>query len=470
MHSLNHPNIVRILDPGGKSGCWCYYAMEFIDGPSLEALLEADCIEPDQRYDIAAQLLEAVAHAHHGPHGQVVHRDLKPANVLITSDGCCKVTDFDTAYIESGTALSVATAASLGTPFYVAPELESNPLLSAQHDPRLDVYAIGRILLRLFSGVPARESLVSRVLSTPDGLRSALSVVVRGRSVNLLCSLIVRATDNDPAKRFADAREVLDAFRGAVPPRGLRIPTEAPDSVVQMCAVPPGVLTMGHQAGTEKMAPDQSHTVTLSSGFLLGATPITRRTWSLVWGDQGGENDGDIPVENISWYGAIGFCNALSTHCGLTPCYRIGEEGIEWDRSALGFRLPTEAEWEYACRAGTYTKYYLGDEEADLERSAWYARNCEHGPMPVKLKESNGFGVFDMLGNVWEWCWDWYAPYVAFSEVDPTGPNTGSERVLRGGSWRREAYHCTCSWRYDSDPRTGGHSLGFRVARSLERT
>jgi formylglycine-generating enzyme required for sulfatase activity len=157
----------------------------------------------------------------------------------------------------------------------------------------------------------------------------------------------------------------------------------------------------------------------------------------------------------------------LSLYLGFKPCYTIEDIGIGWDRTADGFRLPTEAEWEYLCRAGTTATYYGGDTEDDLARTAWYERNCESGPMPVCQREPNSWGLYDTHGNVWEWCWDWFGPYEQSRQADPVGPESGRSRVLRGGSWRRSMHHCRSATRYESSPENQGKSLGFRVVRTV---
>jgi formylglycine-generating enzyme len=154
----------------------------------------------------------------------------------------------------------------------------------------------------------------------------------------------------------------------------------------------------------------------------------------------------------VSWWDAVEFCNALSVHEGVAPAYRIRRnvEGVEWDIAVDGYRLPTEAEWEYACRAGT-----TGPRYGPLDEIAWYRGNSGGRAHDVGGKRPNPWGVYDMLGNVWEWCWDLYDPDVY-----------GTYRVLRGGGWFDEHWSCRASVRRRSHPTLVVDDLGFRLARS----
>ena len=159
-----------------------------------------------------------------------------------------------------------------------------------------------------------------------------------------------------------------------------------------------------------------------------------------------------MPVESVSWWDAIRFCNALSHREGLTPAYRLRAEveGVEWDASVDGYRLPTEAEWEHACRAGT-----TGPRYGQLDEIAWYRGNSNGRIHDVGGKQPNAWGLCDMLGNVWDWCWDVYDAEVY-----------GTYRVLRGGGWSDEHWSCRASVRRCSHPTFQIDDVGFRIARS----
>ncbi len=156
------------------------------------------------------------------------------------------------------------------------------------------------------------------------------------------------------------------------------------------------------------------------------------------------------PVESVSWFEAVHFCNAASLLEGLSPPYRISGETVTWDETADGYRLPTEAEWEHACRAGTTTPQY-----GPLDEIAWYRDNSGGRLHEVGAKRPNEWGLHDMLGNVWDWCWDLYDPQFY-----------GSYRVLRGGGWFDDHWSCRASVRRRSHPTFQVDDVGFRLARS----
>jgi sulfatase modifying factor 1 len=190
--------------------------------------------------------------------------------------------------------------------------------------------------------------------------------------------------------------------------------------------------------------------------YQIGAFPVTQARYALVTGERPSAVCGDrLPVEGVSWWDAVRFCNALSHRAGLAAAYRLDSdgEGIEWDPFADGYRLPTEAEWEYACRAGT-----TGPRYGPLDEIAWYRGNSQERVHEVGGRQPNAWGLYDMLGNVWDWCWDLYDAEVY-----------GTYRVLRGGGWLDEHWSCRASVRRRSHPTFRVDDVGFRVARSGPR-
>ncbi|PRZ32746.1 formylglycine-generating enzyme required for sulfatase activity [Antricoccus suffuscus] len=187
------------------------------------------------------------------------------------------------------------------------------------------------------------------------------------------------------------------------------------------------------------------------AAFEIAIHPVTQGEYADVTGERPGTTRGDrVPVEGVSWWDAVRYCNLLSAQAGLSDAYRIIGDDVKWDTSADGYRLPTEAEWEYACRAGTTTARY-----GDLDAIAWYRHNSDGRPRDVGGKEPNHWGLHDTLGNVWEWCWDFYDPKVY-----------GEYRVLRGGGWFDEHWSCRASVRRRSHPTHRIDDIGFRLARS----
>ena len=226
-----------------------------------------------------------------------------------------------------------------------------------------------------------------------------------------------------------------------------------------------GVLGMGSVVGEGNADERPLHEVRLSS-FLMAATPVTGAQYASLMGRSPAPNDGvspDLPVVFVSWFDAVRYCNALSKNEGLAPAYL--PDGEFTSAAADGYRLPMEAQWEYACRAGTTTAWCSGETAEGLDRIAWYGERPDVAVQPVRGKQPNDFGIFDMHGNVAEWCEDWYGPYSAEPQIDSQGPMDGSARVVRGGSiW------CCADWVRSASrdkrlPRLRFRDVSFRVIR-----
>ncbi len=213
---------------------------------------------------------------------------------------------------------------------------------------------------------------------------------------------------------------------------------------MDMIIVPPGEVTLSDRRTQRSWAVDVG-------SFRLAPVPVTQELYAASTGEMPSLVRGDrLPVDGVSWLDAIEFCNVLSERAGLTPAYRLGGD-VEWDTAADGFRLPSEAEWEHACRAGT-----TGPRYGHLDEIAWYRANSTESSHDVGTKAPNAWGLHDMLGNVWEWCWDIYDAEVY-----------GEYRVLRGGGWFDERWSCRASVRRRSHPTFRVDDVGFRLARSL---
>jgi sulfatase modifying factor 1 len=213
-----------------------------------------------------------------------------------------------------------------------------------------------------------------------------------------------------------------------------------------MISIPAGLVTLSDRR-TQRRWPVELRP------YQLAAAPVTQAEYALVTGRRPSASHGEHrPVESVSWWDAVRFCNARSERDGLTPAYRLDadDEGVEWDATADGYRLPTEAEWEYACRAGT-----TGPRYAALDEIAWYRGNSDERIHDVGGKQPNAWGLYDMLGNAWDWCWDVYDAEVY-----------GTYRVLRGGGWFDEDWSCRASVRRRSHPTFQVDDVGFRIARS----
>jgi formylglycine-generating enzyme len=216
---------------------------------------------------------------------------------------------------------------------------------------------------------------------------------------------------------------------------------------VAMVTLPSGRVTLSDRRTQRVWSVDLAQ-------YQLGAFAITQGQYAHLAGRQPSAAEGErLPMVNVSWLDAVQFCNALSQHYGLAPAYQLStdDDGVEWDAAADGFRLPTEAEWEYGCRAGT-----AGPRYGLLDDVAWYRGNSDERLHDVGGKRSNVWGLYDMLGNAWDWCWDVYDAEVY-----------GSYRVLRGGGWFDEHWSCRASVRRRSHPSLRIDDVGFRVARSI---
>ncbi len=246
--------------------------------------------------------------------------------------------------------------------------------------------------------------------------------------------------------------------------------------------------TMGSPATGElgREADEWQHRVVLSHDIEVGVYEVTQGQWQ----DMGLANpsifggNSDLPVENVTWLQAVEFCNALSSSQGLSPAYTVAGQQVSWDTGASGWRLPTEAEWEYAARAGTSTAFAGGpitqlvcNSDPVLAAMGWYCGSDFGGGVPatsvVGQLQANDNGLYDMHGNVWEWCWDWYGDYRLLDTDgdgvvrDPQGPLTGDERVVRGGSWYGGSEACRSASRSFRFPDSTDNTVGLRVVRTL---
>jgi formylglycine-generating enzyme required for sulfatase activity len=247
-------------------------------------------------------------------------------------------------------------------------------------------------------------------------------------------------------------------------------------SGITMVAIPGGWFAMGSPVGGE--SDEMPHRICVSP-FYMDQYEVTQESFVKIMGRNPSRwTEPKNPVEQIRWTDAAAYCNARSRLEGLTPCYDTKTWRCDFGNS--GYRLPTEAEWEYACRAGTQTKYFFGNDPALLGKYACFKGNSTRGPSPVGSKQPNRWGLYDMYGNVLEWCNDFYKKdyYRHSPERDPRGPETGVTRVVRGGCWNSRPDLCRSAYRLDENPaytdvcfaRDVHGFVGFRCVRNQSIT
>ncbi|MEL6135303.1 MAG: formylglycine-generating enzyme family protein, partial [Bacteroidota bacterium] len=205
------------------------------------------------------------------------------------------------------------------------------------------------------------------------------------------------------------------------------------------------------EGGTFQMA--EGYSVTLSD-YEIGTYPVTQKLWQNIMGDNPSHFKGDLmrPVECVSWEDCQEFLQKLN------------------EKTGLNYQLPTEAEWEFAARGGNISKGFEYAGSNDLDEVGWYGGNSGNTIHPVGKKVPNELGLYDMSGNVWEWCQDWYEDYPNVSHTDPQGPTSGENHVLRGGSWRNVPRYCRVAYRYNSSPSDRYGNIGFRLSRHIEQS
>ena len=308
-----------------------------------------------------------------------------------------------------------------------------------------DVYEVD--LADLLSIRSRDQDLIAKLEAEYDGRESLLGChIIRDR--------IDYASDYESEEEIEEEHEYVDDIprQERADPRG----TLTNNIGLKLVPIAAGVFQMGD-------LDSPVHKVRLTKDFYLSMTQVTQAQYKQVMGENPSDFQGDavagldsseFPVEQVSWDDAVEFCKRLS-------------ELPEEKNAGRVYRLPTEAEWEYACRAGSDTHWYFGDDKSKLSAHGWFDENSNSMPYPVALKEPNDWGLYDMHGNVWEWCSDWMGDYPEEAVTDdPVGPELGSDRVIRGGSWADMAWITTSATRSQTAPSNRCKDTGFRVAMS----
>ena len=279
-----------------------------------------------------------------------------------------------------------------------------------------------------------------------EALDTAIEKAVHGGRLRFLRGRVQELLKLQPKRD--DMRRLLEVL-----PDEPELAREFTNSIgMKFVLIEPGEFMMGSNEADNEKPP---HMVEITQPFYLGVYPVTQSEYQAAIGTNPSHFNGNarLPVEQVNWYDSLTFCEKLNR---LT---------VEVQRKAH-YRLPTEAEWEYACRAGLKGKWCTGDDVSSLYDYAWLYKNSDCRTHPVGEKKSNNWGMHDMHGNVWEWCADQYDEYPSGSQTDPLGPTKGADRVSRGGGWNNVATYCRSAFRSTEVPMSRSSSLGFRLALS----
>ncbi|HEV7668436.1 MAG TPA: SUMF1/EgtB/PvdO family nonheme iron enzyme [Thermoanaerobaculia bacterium] len=521
MAELDHPGIVRVLEKRLDEGGYHYFVMEYVEGGDLRAAVLGNRLATEQIVPLLRQMAEALQFAHDRG---VVHRDIKPANILLKESGHPKLTDFDLVRAADTTGGTLG-GGMLGSFLFAAPECMSAP---QEAGVAADVYSFAMTIAFCYYGKELPYDILRKAeaflekLPCPPGIRAALlvgaawEVPERFRSIKAFAEAIEdgltapikveepRRSARPPTTKFQAGQSggallpylekevgklpepdrsgaVLKAIERALPlgaedlktlgivawaldyflgrsvrstdcqaANALRAQAFAPlrerrppppirgNDGSTWAAIPCGNTLIGSPPGKGFEDERPVHQVTISP-FRLGIYTVTAADYAYFVGKSG--MVATLPATEMDWYSAYAYAT--------------------W----LGGRLPTEAEWEFAARGGT--KHDYSDRQGRptaLDNVGWHTGNAEGNVHPVGQLEPNPWGLYDMIGNVWEWVADWYGMYSAASQVDPWGPPGGKGRVLRGGSAWYDAFRARAAYRYLGDPLFGNVLRGFRVA------
>ena len=508
---LPHPNIVRILDVFEENGT-AYYVMDYIEGESLSEMVARRGYIPEaEALAYICDVAQALTYIHSK---KVNHLDVKPGNMIRRrSDGKVLLIDFGVAKQYDAASLkgTTTTPVCISAGYSPAEQYRKNGVQS--FSPQSDVYALAATLYKLLTGVTPPEAMDVQDEGLPvdelmakqvsQHVRLAIALAMKGKSertqsVELFIRHLTESSneetvhfhDQEPKKpqpkpkkpqpqpspkinQFDKAKKSKSLYiwgiGGAVAlalligiikfcarSSGGEASPETSDSTAmvdtyyangvsfEMVRVEGGTFTMGaiaEQGSDANENEKPAHQVTLSS-YMIGKTEVTQELWEAVMGSNPSYFKGsNLPVEQVSWEDCQAFITKLNALTGKN------------------FRLPTEAEWEFAACGGSKGQGFKYSGSNTVDDVAWCDDSTTH---PVATKTPNELGIYDMTGNVWEWCNDWYSDYTSASQTNPTGPDSGLYRVYRGGGWGSGAWGCRVSFRGNEAPTFRG--LGLRLA------
>ena len=506
---LNHPNIVRIIDVFEENGT-AYYVMEYAEGGSLADKVTAEGHLSEAvatRY--IAQVAEALDYIHQR---KMNHLDVKPGNIMLTENDDAVLIDFGLAKQYDAATGGQTSTTPVGISEGYAPMEQYKQGGVGEFTPETDIYALGATFFKLLTGVtpPSAADVMEDGVPTNE--------LAKNRTSGKVIALITHAMESRKRDRIHSAAEFLKGLKGggvsAKPavrneettiveavedttiigqPQPVRKrksrPARSPQQTLQqtiesktftvngvsfeMMKVEAGTFMMGATSEMKDPYDDErpTHQVTLTNNYYMGKTEVTQALWVAVMGQKEvkhsfvgrlfGEGSTYVdnnpsefkgnnkPVERVSWDDCQEFIAKLNAMTGKR------------------FRLPTEAEWEFAARGGNNSKHYQYSGSNNIDDVAWYTDNSSNTTHDVATKSPNELGLYDMSGNVREWCQDRYDNYSSSAQTNPAGPpSEWSYRVFRGGSWCSAASSCRSSYRYRYDPDSHFNYLGLRLALS----
>lgn len=494
---LNHPNIVRIIDVFEENGT-AYYVMEYAEGGSLkDKVKEKGSLSEAVATRYIIQVAEALDYIHQR---NMNHLDVKPGNIMLNEKGETLLIDFGLSKQYDASSGSQTSSTPIGISEGYAPMEQYKRGGVSVFSPETDIYALGATFFNLLTGVTPpsasdvyEDGIPVKELESKGVSRKAIGVICQamaGRKKDRLKSaqaFIDALSKSNKAKAKTNVKDedttviavpekhgfkkrkmwiglVIMAVAVAVIWSGFelisgnyitmngRIYKQLPQKTItvngvsfDMIWVEAGTFTMGD---TVCINSKPAHKVTLTKNYYIGKTEVTQALWEAVMGENPSEDKGaSKPVSDISWNGCGLFLSKLNTLTGLS------------------FRLPTEAEWEYAARGGNRSWGYLYSGSDDIDEVAWYNGNSNETVHVVATKKPNELGIYDMSGNVCEYCSDWYdEDYYKYSpQIDPTGPTYGEWRVVRGGSYNSYEQPLELKWRDCWRPNYGNARHGLRL-------
>lgn len=456
LRKLHNEHLVSVLDLFEENGT-AYYLMDFIEGGSLKARLnrQGHPMTEAEVMPILRQALDVLEVVHRE---QIWHLDIKPDNMMVDRSGRLYLIDFGASkqlHTIDGRTLPTSSAFALTPGYAPLEQMEQNLRFCG---PWTDLYALGATLYKLLTlqAIPTpQELLYGTQLTFPPTVSSKMQQLI---------TWMMKPLYNQRPQSAAEVR----AFLGGITINDetiVGIPADNPEEETRPMLDEPNVETITVngvsfkmvrvEGGTFWMGSDEEdaydnekpvHQVTLYT-FSIGETEVTQELWQAVMGSNPSKFRGSKhPVENVSWEDCQSFIRKLNSLTGRN------------------FRLPTEAEWEYAARGGNKSKGYKYAGGSSLDDVAWYYDNSGDRTHDVATKRANELGLYDMSGNVLEWCQDWYGDYSSGSQTNPKGPSSGINRVFRGGGWLNGARRCRVSDRSHFAPSNRLSNLGLRLA------